>query len=233
MTAAPPLALVLCVGERLFVGVPYCIFLGGAPLNVACHLASLGASVQYASAVGNDRLGIDAVRRLNNRGVDTTLVSTTDAAETGFVTAEIDASGDASYEFVTPAAWDYLEPSAELEAAASTADAVVYGTLASRDASTRDAAAAAAKQRAVDINLRPPFIDDAIVATTASSADVLKLNDDELAPVAAALTRAAPSAAASAAAVAADAASAAPDDAAAVPTRRRRWARRRARRPSS
>ena len=219
MTAAAPQPRVLCVGETLFDGLPNGIFLGGAPLNVACHLASLGASVQYASAVGNDRLGIDAVRRLNNRGVDTTLVSTTDAAETGFVTAEIDASGDASYEFVTPAAWDYLEPSAELEAAASTADAVVYGTLASRDASTRDAvraAAAAAKQRVVDINLRPPFIDDAIVAMTAQTADVLKLNDDELAPVAAALTRAAPSDAASAAAVAADAASAAPDDAAAV-----------------
>ena len=144
MTAAAPQPRVLCVGETLFDGLPNGIFLGGAPLNVACHLASLGASVQYASAVGNDRLGIDAVRRLNNRGLDTNLVSTTDAAETGFVTAQIDASGDASYEFVTPAAWDYLEPSAELEAAASAADAVVYGTLASRDARTRSSESRAA-----------------------------------------------------------------------------------------
>ena len=96
MTAAPPQPRVLCVGETLFDGLPNGIFLGGAPLNVACHLASLGASVQYASAVGNDRLGIDAVRRLNNRGVDTALISTTDAAETGFVTALIDASGDST-----------------------------------------------------------------------------------------------------------------------------------------
>ena len=117
---------------------------------------------------------------------------------------------------MTPAAGTTSNPP-ELEAAASTADAVVYGTLASRDATTRDAvrtAAAAARQRVVDINW-PPFMGDAVVASAARRR-LLKLNDDELAPVAAALTRAAPSAAASPAAAAADAASAAPDDAVAV-----------------
>ena len=74
---------VLCVGETLFDGLPAGIFLGGAPLNVACHLSQLGARAAYASAVGRDRLGIEAVRRLQTMGVDTELVSFVNDAETG------------------------------------------------------------------------------------------------------------------------------------------------------
>ena len=46
------------------------------------------------------------------------------------------------------------------------------------------AAAAAASFVVCDINLRPPFIDAAVVADAARSADLLKLNDEELVPLA-------------------------------------------------
>ena len=99
LSATPP--SVLCVGECLFDALPSGIFLGGAPLNVACHLAELGAQASFASAVGDDRLGRDALRRLRARGVDVDLVATDATAETGFVTAEVDAAGDATYTFAT------------------------------------------------------------------------------------------------------------------------------------
>ena len=83
------------MGECLFDALPSGIFLGGAPLNVACHLSELGAQASFASAVGDDRLGRDALRRLRARGVDVDLVATDATAETGFVTAEVDAAGDA------------------------------------------------------------------------------------------------------------------------------------------
>lgn len=177
---------VLCIGETLFDGLPAGIYLGGAPLNVACHLSSLGVSASYASAVGSDRLGIEAVRRLRAKGVDTSLISVVDEAETGFVTALIDDDGDATYDFVTPAAWDFTSSSGVAEAAGA-ADAVVFGTLGARSDGTRTAinvAAGAATYAVCDVNLRPPFIDAAVVAGAARSADLLKLNDEELLPVA-------------------------------------------------
>ena len=125
LSATPP--SVLCVGECLFDALPSGVFLGGAPLNVACHLSQLGAKASFASAVGDDRLGREALRRLRARGVDVDLVATDAAAETGFVTAEVDEAGDATYTFATPAAWDSV-PEDGLAAAAAAADAVVFGT---------------------------------------------------------------------------------------------------------
>ena len=102
VSAAAAAPSVLCIGETLFDGLPSAIYLGGAPLNVACHLAQAGVRARYLSAVGHDRLGTEAVRRLQAQGVDTDLIVQVREAETGFVTVELDRSGDASYTFVTP-----------------------------------------------------------------------------------------------------------------------------------
>ena len=183
VAAAPS---VLCIGETLFDGLPSAIYLGGAPLNVACHLAQAGVRARYLSAVGHDRLGTEAVRRLQAQGVGTDLIVQVREAETGFVTVELDRSGDASYTFVTPAAWDFI-PTTGAAAAAKSADALVFGSLGMRAEGSRaaiQAAAAAASFAVCDINLRPPFIDAAVVADAARSADLLKLNDEELVPLA-------------------------------------------------
>ena len=186
LTAAAAAPSVLCIGETLFDGLPSAIYLGGAPLNVACHLAQAGVRARYLSAVGHDRLGHEAVRRLQAQGVGTDLIVQVREAETGFVTVELDRSGDASYTFVTPAAWDFI-PTTGAAAAAKSADALVFGSLGMRAEGSRaaiQAAAAAASFVVCDINLRPPFIDAAVVADAARSADLLKLNDEELVPLA-------------------------------------------------
>ena len=69
---------ILCLGETLFDGLPSGIYLGGAPLNAAVHLAEAGLEASFASAVGRDRLGREALRRLAARNVDTSLVATLD-----------------------------------------------------------------------------------------------------------------------------------------------------------
>jgi sugar/nucleoside kinase (ribokinase family) len=222
VSAAAAAPSVLCIGETLFDGLPSAIYLGGAPLNVACHLAQAGVRARYLSAVGHDRLGTEAVRRLQAQGVDTDLIVQVREAETGFVTVELDRSGDASYTFVTPAAWDFI-PTAGAAAAAKSADALVFGSLGMRAEGSRAAiraAAAAASFAVCDINLRQPFVEAAVVADAARSADLLKLNDEELVPLASMLletTEAGPSrelaAAALAAAQAAERAAAAPNTA--------------------
>ena len=117
---------VLCIGETLWDSLPSGIYLGGAPSNVAVHLAYLfnapasssdikaaesnnnRPTVAVAASLGKDQLGKEALRRLALNGVRTDYVQFHPAWETGMATALLDINGDATYEFNTPAAWDGL-----------------------------------------------------------------------------------------------------------------------------
>jgi fructokinase len=119
-----PLPNVLCIGETLWDSLPSGIYLGGAPSNVAVHLAYLfnvpssssneveknknRPTVAIAACLGKDQLGKEAQRRLALNGVRTDYVQYHSEWETGMATALLDSNGDATYEFNTPAAWDGL-----------------------------------------------------------------------------------------------------------------------------
>lgn len=116
---SPPSPNVLCIGETLWDSLPSGIYLGGAPSNVAVHLAYLfksespsssgnKASVAVATCLGKDQLGREAQRRLALNNVRTDYVQFHSKWETGMATALLDSNGDATYEFNTPAAWDGL-----------------------------------------------------------------------------------------------------------------------------
>ncbi|MCA9675667.1 MAG: 3-deoxy-7-phosphoheptulonate synthase, partial [Myxococcales bacterium] len=68
------LAPIVCWGELLWDRFPEGAALGGAPANVAWHLAMLGAPVAMATRIGDDADGREARRRMAARGIDTSLV---------------------------------------------------------------------------------------------------------------------------------------------------------------
>ena len=180
---APAAPETLCVGEVLWDALPLGLFLGGAPFNVACHLRALGHPAALVSAVGRDRLGDEARRRVAARGVAADLVQTHDALPTGFVAVSLDAHGEPSYRIEAPAAWDALVLTDGLIGRARRARAVVYGSLAGRTPATWrvvEALAAAAPLRVFDVNLRPPHDRPAAVAAGLGPADVVKVNAAEL-----------------------------------------------------
>jgi len=127
-SSSTPPPNVLCIGETLWDSLPSGIFLGGAPSNVAVHLAYLfknapsassdnkadesnisnRPTVAVATCLGKDQLGKEAQRRLALNGVRTDYVQYHSEWETGMATAILDSNGDATYEFNTPAAWDGL-----------------------------------------------------------------------------------------------------------------------------
>ena len=173
----------LCLGEVLWDAVPDGLRLGGAPLNVAYHLARLGHPVGVVSRVGDDDLGREARRRLAAGGVEAGHLQTDGQLPTGFVAVTLDADGVPSYEIAGPSAWDAIDATPEAVAAARTSAAVVFGSLAQRDARSGravQALVAAAPLAVFDVNLRPPFADRAIVERSLVAADVAKLSDDEL-----------------------------------------------------
>ena len=175
-------ARVTVIGEALWDSLPAGLFLGGAPANVACHLNELGRDATVVSRVGDDELGREVLRRLASRGLGVDDIQVDDGSiPTGFVVVTMEGSMP-SYDIVQPSAWDAMEPTDDLIAAAEDA-VVVYGSLAQRDPRSRAAiraAADAAAKRVFDINLRPPFVDPDACVEHARDAWLLKLNDDEL-----------------------------------------------------
>jgi fructokinase len=174
---------VLCVGEVLWDALPAGLFLGGAPFNAACHLRAAGVPVALVSRVGTDLLGEEALRRVARYGVGADLVQVDPVLPTGFVRVTIDDADNPAYEIIEPAAWDAIAATAELLRRASAARAIVFGTLAQRNAVTRGTIGRLLRTEALkvlDVNLRPPCDDRDVVRESLRRADVVRLNAEEL-----------------------------------------------------
>ena len=180
------MATILTIGEFLWDILPEGRHLGGAPANVAFHLAQIGHQAQPVSAVGDDELGERAIEIMRRGGVDTTLVTEDPVHPTGVVRVELDADGVPTFDITPEVAWDFIPTSAGLLAAVTGADAIVFGTLAQRHPRSRATIAAALDAapadgtRVLDLNLRPPFYDGEIVAASIEHATILKLSEEEM-----------------------------------------------------
>lgn len=180
---------IIGIGETLWDLFPDGAVWGGAPGNVACHAAGLGAAAALVSRVGRDDLGDRGVATLESLGVDCRHVQRDGLHPTGTVGVSLGAGGEARYEFAADVAWDHLAWEPALEAAAAGAAAVCFGTLGQRTATARVTirrfvAAATGGLRVFDVNLRQGFHSPALIRDSLALADVLKLNDEELPVVA-------------------------------------------------
>ncbi len=176
---------IFCFGEILWDRLPHGDFIGGAPFNVAYHLHQLGAEALMISAIGRDDFGCETLKRIAGRNLSREFVAEIDALPTGTVDVKLDSRGNASYVFADPAAWDRIPVTAALLTKASGSAAIVFGSLALRHeencASLERLLAISGPVKVFDVNLRAPYGDLALVAKLAQKADVLKLNDSELA----------------------------------------------------
>jgi fructokinase len=175
---------IVCFGEILWDCLPRGLFLGGAPLNVACHLVRLGRRAAVVSAVGRDFLGDEALRRARHHGVDTAHIARLADYPTGVARVQLDAAGRAVYDFAAPTAWDFIRAGEAERAQVGQASALVYGSLAARHAVSHAALdsllGVPGPLKIMDVNLRPPHDDRERVLALARRADIVKLNEDEL-----------------------------------------------------
>lgn len=178
---------IISLGEVLWDLFPDGERFGGAPANFACHAAILGADVSMVSAVGEDRHGREAMNILRGYGVDVSLMQVIPGARTGTVGVALDDAGKPTFTIHEGSAWDQIAWNHELDTRVATADAVYFGTLGQRTDGSRssirrcvETARQAGIPRVVDINLRPPFFDNAMIRESIQLASILKLSDDEL-----------------------------------------------------
>lgn len=178
-------SVIICYGEILWDMLPKGIFLGGAPLNVACHFAAWGDAALMYSAIGKDVLGMEALDRIKKRGVSSRYIQINNHFKTGTVRVDISESGEPTYVFESPVAYDSIRVNHAMLETSSVADAFVYGTLAQRESMNRKGLRRLLKKtgglKFYDVNLRPPCMDRSLVMELASYADCLKLNLEELA----------------------------------------------------
>ncbi|MEI9894217.1 MAG: PfkB family carbohydrate kinase [Chthoniobacter sp.] len=175
----------LAFGEILWDCLPSGRHAGGAPFNVAAHLAQLGRSVSLISAVGRDPLGDEILQVATDKSVDITFVDRARIGlATGTVIVSLDADSNASYEIVQPAAWDEIPLGPKAQEAVAQARGVIFGSLAGRSLYNREQLdlllGIAGPMKFFDVNLRAPFVDPPLVMRMARRADVIKVNDDEL-----------------------------------------------------
>ena len=174
---------VVCFGEVLFDVFPNHKKIGGAPLNVALRLASLGANTQIISRIGNDAIGKELLQFIEDNNVTTTTIQVDNSHNTGEVIVKLDAKGSASYTINYPVAWDKIEVPPDAINAVKNADALVFGSLVCRDTvsyQTLLSLIEIAKYKIFDVNLRAPFYTKEILIDLMHRADFIKFNDDEL-----------------------------------------------------
>jgi fructokinase len=123
--------VVVSLGEVLWDRFPEGDRLGGAPANFAFHAAQLGARAKLVSRVGLDSDGDRLLLALGEQGVDKKFLQKDAQHPTGLVRVKV-TDGQPAYDIVRPAAWDFINWTAEVAALANAAAAVVFGTLAQR-----------------------------------------------------------------------------------------------------
>lgn len=157
-------------------------------MNVAFHANQLGMRSKMISKVGNDDLGKELRGFLENMGVSTELVQTDDTFPTGIVNVTLEDGAAPTYEIVSPVAWDYIRSDDRARDYVKTADALIFGSLACRMDSNKKTLLEyleLAPIRVFDVNLRTPYYSQSLVEELLPKADILKVNDDELAIIAA------------------------------------------------
>jgi len=158
--------------------------LGGAPANVAFHFGQAGGWAQLITRVGDDPEGRRAIALLEDL-VDTSLIQIDPDRATGEVTITVE-HGEPRYSLHAGRAWESIECTPTVEEAIREAGVFIYGTLSQRTPAglaqwQRAVAAAARTLKVYDANLRPNDRATHAVADALAHADVIKLNDREVA----------------------------------------------------
>jgi fructokinase len=179
--------VIIGLGEILWDMLPGGKVLGGAPANFAYHCSQLGAESYVISAIGKDDLGSEIRENMDRLNLASLHLFTDERIPTSTVTVRLDAQGHPEYTIHENVAWDHLpveQPALDL---VSDADAICFGSLAQRSPVSRRSILSYLEHtrddclRVFDINLRQHYYSREVLEKSLDVADVLKLNDEELA----------------------------------------------------
>ncbi|MBF0369580.1 MAG: carbohydrate kinase [Magnetococcales bacterium] len=162
--------------------------LGGAPFNVAWHLAGFGLDPLFISRVGQDSLGDRVLEQMARQGMTTVGMQQDGAHPTGRVEVALAEAQpcfsilpEQAYDFID---WSPLESLLKEEGAGGGSGLFYHGSLIARSPLSREtlikARGAVAGPVMMDLNLRPPWWDEQQLLGLLRGVDVVKMNAGEL-----------------------------------------------------
>ncbi len=176
--------LVVGLGEVLWDMLPEGRKIGGAPVNFAYHAGQFGIDTMAVSAIGNDKLGEDTIAEMNGKHLNHIFPSV--PYPTGSVQVSLDEKGVPAYDIKENVAWDNIPFTNEIESVARNCQAVCFGSLAQRNAVSRNTIRKFIEStpsgciRIFDINQRQNFYTSNVIHDSLELCNILKINDEEI-----------------------------------------------------
>lgn len=176
--------LVVGLGEVLWDMLPEGRKIGGAPVNFAYHAGQFGIDTMAVSAIGNDKFGEDTIAEMNGKHLNHIFPSV--PYPTGSVQVSLDEKGVPAYDIKENVAWDNIPFTNEIESVARSCQAVCFGSLAQRNAVSRNTIRKFIEStpsgciRIFDINLRQNFYTSNVIHDSLELCNILKINDEEI-----------------------------------------------------
>jgi len=171
-------------GEILFDIYANSKSLGGAPLNFIYHINKLTGSGRIISRVGKDHLGREAIDFLNSEGLLTENIQIDGEHETGTAVISLNEKGEPIFNIEENKAYDFINinDDARVRISKST-ECLYFGSLAQRNEVSRKSLHSFFNKNIkyfFDINIRQNFYTKEILSKSLNTANVVKLNLDEL-----------------------------------------------------
>ncbi|MCZ6522192.1 MAG: carbohydrate kinase [Bacteroidetes bacterium] len=164
-------------------GQPY---IGGAPFNLAAHLAKCGADSFVISRVGNDELGLSALEETKSLSVNDTWVQVDNQYATGTVDVFL-RDGQPTYTIHENVAYDFIDHQEFDQRKLKAAEFKIFyfGTLAQRNIKSRETLYQLLSEIKFnhifyDVNLRQQFFSKEIIENSLKYSTILKLNHEEM-----------------------------------------------------
>jgi fructokinase len=185
---------IVVFGEALVDVFKSASVVGGAPFNVARHLAGFGLNPLFLSAIGNDTNGALVQQQISHFQLDPQGVQILVNQRTGIVQVHENALGH-QFEIMPNCAYDFIETDAALtrintknNTNLSTLSMLYHGTLGLRGEVSLQAFKAVSGQASkaknanifLDINWRAGHVDQAVAMQCLQDANIIKLSIEEL-----------------------------------------------------
>ena len=186
MSGAPGMSTAVVFGEALVDDFQAEQVVGGAPFNVARHLAAFMAPVLPITRIGDDKSGQLVRAEFERFAMSEAGLQVDPLEETGRVLVERGPRGH-RFTILPNQAYDFIDRAAAVASVDSVTPGILYfGMLAQRHEVARGAlsavldGAAGTAVRFLDLNLRDGQYDERGVTRSLQAANIVKVNEEEL-----------------------------------------------------
>lgn len=176
---------IVAFGEVVWDILPNGKVLGGTPSNLVFRCNSFNEEGFLLSRIGDDELGNEALKRLNELGISDENVQMDTEFPTGTVTISFDENNESNYNVTLDVAFDHIEFSAEALKLARNANCLFFGLLPQRFGISKNTIRELINESPdslhfFDLKLFDHFFSLKVVETLLLSANVVRVKEKEI-----------------------------------------------------